>query len=241
MSIEDGATWNLAGDSFVTGVDFNAMHIQSNGHDIYYDAGHAANAYLKQNQYDLPGGGTLLPVNVVVVENSEMTANHGADMYAGDTMLMLINATLTGELSGVSLTMDENSTWNVTGSSSLVRAELRNRVVITDGGLYTGPVRGADLTVADGGRWQAAETSSVVNLSVEAGGRVTSDIYATVAFGASDNVVPGSRGNITYELDESLLPPEPAMEMMPPGGGAGGPPGGGGPDGQEGPPGMPAM
>jgi hypothetical protein len=249
MSIEDGATWTLAGDSFVTGVGFNAMHIQSNGYDIYYDAGLAANAHLKQEQYNLPGGGTLLPVNVIVLENSEMTADHSPDMYAGDTMLVLTNSTLTGELRGVSLAMDENSTWNVTGNSSLVRAEFQNRVVITDGGFYTGSVRGADLTVADGGRWQATGESSVVNLSVESGGRVAADIYATVAYGASENVTQGSRGNVTYELDESILPPEPAMEMMPPGEGAGGPPGGGpggspeggGPGGQEGPPGMPGM
>jgi hypothetical protein len=64
---------------------------------------------------------------------------------------------------------------------------------------------------------------------------VAADTYATVAYGASENVKAGTRGNVVYELDESLLPPEPAMEMMPPGEGAGGPPGGG-PGGPEGVP-----
>jgi hypothetical protein len=163
-----------------------------------------------------------------------MTADHSVDMYSGDTMLVLVNSTLTGALKGVSLAMDENSTWNVSGDSFLNRAELQNRVVITDGGRFTGPVRGADITVEAGGRWQATGDSEVVNLSVEAGGSVFSDSFAAVTYGASDSVREGHRSNVTFTLDESLLPPKPVMEMMPPGGGGSGPPGGG-PGGPEGP------
>jgi hypothetical protein len=237
VTVRDGAVWSLAGDSMVTEVGFTSEGIRSNGFDIYYDAGLAANSVLGGKSYDLPGGGTLLPLNVITIENSEMAADHSGEMYTGDTLLVLTNSTLTGELRGVRLAMDENSTWNVTGNSSLEQAELRNQVVVTDGGVYTGTVNGADMTVADGGWWQVTEDASVVNLSVEYGGQVTADRTVTVSYGASENVDRRIRGNVTYVLDEDLLPPQPVMDMGPPAEGGGAPPEGGPGGSPNGPPG----
>lgn len=59
------AVWKVTEDSYLT-VLTNALsdctNIQSNGHNVYYDATHAGNAWLNGSTIILPGGGLLRPI-----------------------------------------------------------------------------------------------------------------------------------------------------------------------------------
>lgn len=65
ITLDETSTWTLAGEltiAALTAPDTDFLGIQSNGFNIYYNAGLAANAWLESQAYKLPGGGFLSPL-----------------------------------------------------------------------------------------------------------------------------------------------------------------------------------
>lgn len=64
IKLDKTSKWELTGDSYVnviTNEDNSCANIQSNGHNIYYDASDAGNSWLSKKTVSLSGGGKLMP------------------------------------------------------------------------------------------------------------------------------------------------------------------------------------
>ena len=65
VNLDETAQWQLTDTSYLTvltNARTDCSNIQSNGHNIYYDAANASNAWLNGNTLTLPGGGLLTPI-----------------------------------------------------------------------------------------------------------------------------------------------------------------------------------